>query len=147
MTAEDIFKTCSLDILVPNSVIELPDVSRSQDGDTWLGRLSNAGERTGAFFGLCVHPIIALLFSSVIIYLPDETTGFLSAAPFLRERRRAIAHFPNPSEAAAFLPQPPPNFDRGPLHSARVRTFFQWPCFCAASSSWPSRRELEAKRP
>ena len=51
---EEVFKNCSLDIIVPNSVIELPNVDRSREGDAWLDRLSVAGERTGAFFGLCV---------------------------------------------------------------------------------------------
>ncbi|KLO07583.1 hypothetical protein SCHPADRAFT_881506 [Schizopora paradoxa] len=47
---EEVFKNCSLDIIVPNSVIELPDVDRSHEGDAWIDRLSDAGERTGAFF-------------------------------------------------------------------------------------------------
>lgn len=54
---ENLFNSCSLDVVVPNAVVEIPEWtpdSPSFMSDMFMSSLEGAGERSGAFFGVHV---------------------------------------------------------------------------------------------
>lgn len=60
--AESVFNHCGLEIIVPDSLLELPsgDKDNSITAEDWLKQARAPGERKAAFFGAC----------SLVIYNP-----------------------------------------------------------------------------
>lgn len=54
--AELVFNNCTLDIIVPDSLIQLPTEDDSFTVDDWLEKAREPGERKQAFFGAYCLP-------------------------------------------------------------------------------------------
>ena len=50
--AEQLLSSCSIDVVVPDRVIDLPCREELGYGDTWLVLVRDAGARQRAFFGV-----------------------------------------------------------------------------------------------
>ena len=49
--AEQIFNDCTLDLIVPDGVLELPEQTGDASVDEWIKHAHAVGERKQAFFG------------------------------------------------------------------------------------------------
>ena len=48
---ERVFKSCILNLTVPEASLDLPATSDNHCGDEWLNLISTTGEREKAYFG------------------------------------------------------------------------------------------------
>ncbi|THH06373.1 hypothetical protein EW145_g4135 [Phellinidium pouzarii] len=74
--AEQIFNSCTLELIVPDSVLQLPAHEDAGAADDWLQLARDAGQRKKAFFDEKLDSYLAVRFPH-----QDQSPGLLSPAP------------------------------------------------------------------
>ena len=69
LSAEQLFNSASLSLLVPYSSVEFPSESEDLVGDDWLEALGNVVERRKAFYGQCVANMVDQLIHCTDYFL------------------------------------------------------------------------------